>query len=107
VVLDAGEQVVEVGAGELPVERRAGGLPVVLEGDDAVGDGVEVVEVVGGQDLALDDREVDLDLVEPRCVDGQVHELAVGQALAIRSMEAWPRCEEPLSATKNTRRAEA
>jgi hypothetical protein len=59
--VDAGEQVVEVGAGELPVERGAGGLPVVLEGDDAVGDDVEVVQVVGGQDLALDDREVDLD----------------------------------------------
>src|SRR2546425_2033568 len=32
--------------------------------------------------------------------------VAVGQALAIRSTEAWPRCEEPLSTIQHTRRAE-
>jgi hypothetical protein len=48
VVGDAGEQGVDVGAGELPVEGCAGVLPVVLEVEEAVGEGVEVVEVVGG-----------------------------------------------------------
>src|SRR6266545_4518876 len=32
---------------------------------------------------------------------------ALGQAAAIRSIEAWPRWDDPLSATQNTRRAEA
>jgi hypothetical protein len=31
--------------------------------------------------------------------------VAVGHALAMRSMDAWPRWEEPLSTTQNTRRA--
>ena len=31
--------------------------------------------------------------------------MAVGHALRMRSMAAWPRCEEPLSTTQNTRRA--
>src|SRR5690606_17963998 len=44
------------------------------EGQEPVGDRVEVVEVVGGKDLALDGREVDLDLVEPGGVHGQVHQ---------------------------------
>ena len=51
--VDTGEQIVEVSA----VEGGAGGLPVVLEGDPGVGDGDEVVEVVGSQDLALDAGE--------------------------------------------------
>lgn len=38
---------------------------------------------------------------------GRCTSLAVGQALAIRLTEACPRWDEPLSATKNTRRAEA
>ena len=50
----------------------------VLEGGEAVGDLVEVGEVVGGDDFALDDREDDLDLVQPGGVDGQVDEPQVG-----------------------------
>ena len=79
----------------------------VFEGGDPVGELVEVGEVVGGEDLALDDGEVDLDLVEPGGVDGQVDQAAFGQRLASRSIAAWPRWEEPLSTTQNTRRAEA
>src|SRR3712207_7970991 len=46
--------------------KRLGDLFVAfLEGKQAFGQGVEVGEVVGGQYLALDHREVDLDLIEP------------------------------------------
>ncbi len=38
---------------------------------------------------------------------GRCTRTAFGQAAAIRSMDAWPRWEDPLSATQNTRRAEA
>ena len=38
---------------------------------------------------------------------GRCTNSAVGQAVCIRSTEAAPACEEPLSTTQNTRRAEA
>jgi hypothetical protein len=56
---EAGRKAVEVFAGELPVERP-GGVVVVFEGEDLLGGAVEVAEVVGGEELALDDGEVDL-----------------------------------------------
>lgn len=43
-----------------------------LEAGQALLDHVEVGEVVGGQYFSLDDREVDLDLVEPGSVDRRV-----------------------------------
>ena len=67
----------------------------------------EVAEVVGRNDFTLDDGEVDLHLIKPGGVDGQVDSRRVGQRSSSRSMEAWPRWEEPLSTTQNTRRAEA
>jgi hypothetical protein len=50
---------------------------VVLERLDAGGERVEIGEVVGGQRLALQDRERDLDLVQPRGVDRQVDQARV------------------------------
>jgi hypothetical protein len=44
---------------------------VVFEGEDLGGELVQVLEVVGGEQLAVDDREVDLDLVQPGG-DGEV-----------------------------------
>ena len=57
---DASQELVEVGAGELPVERPGGCVVVPFEGEDLLGEAVEVAEVVGGEQLALDDGEVDL-----------------------------------------------
>jgi hypothetical protein len=34
---------------------------VLLEGEDLLGQAVQVAEVVGGEELALDDGEVDFD----------------------------------------------
>ena len=69
-------------AGELPFEGGGGLLVAPLEGGQAVFDVVEIGEVVGGEDLALDDGVVDLDLVEPGGVDGQLDQGGVGPALA-------------------------
>jgi len=55
---------------------------VVLEGLQPCFYLGEAAEVVRGQDFALDDREVDLDLVEPGSVDGQVNQ-AQGGPLAL------------------------
>lgn len=51
----------EVGAVELPLEGGGGFLVASFEGEESGGDVVEVGEVVGAEDLALDDGEVDLD----------------------------------------------
>lgn len=39
---------------------------------------VEICDIVGIEDLALDDGEIDLDLVEPACMNGQMDEVGVG-----------------------------
>jgi len=58
---DAGEQGVQVVGGELPLERGGDLGVVVLEVEQSLLDLCEIGEVVGGQHLALDDGEVDLD----------------------------------------------
>ena len=60
VLPDACQEAVEVGTGELPAEGPGGGVVVLLEGEDLGGELIEVLEVVGGEELALDDGEVDL-----------------------------------------------
>jgi len=56
---------VEVVAGELPSEGRGDLFVAAAEGQELRLERVEVGEVVGGDDFALDDGEVDLGLVEP------------------------------------------
>ena len=65
---------VEVGAGELPLEGRSDLFVAAAEREQALLERVEVGDVVGGEDLALHDGEVDLGLVEPAGVDGGVDE---------------------------------
>ena len=48
---DAGQELVEVGAGESPGEGPGLGVVVVLEGEDLLGEVVQVVEVVGVRSL--------------------------------------------------------
>lgn len=57
---EAGQELVQVGAGESPVEWAGRGVVVLFEGEDLRGEAVEVSEVVGGEQFALDDGEVDL-----------------------------------------------
>ena len=59
------DQRVEFDAGELPFERPRDALEVALEVREPLGDRLQAREVVWRERLALDDREVDLDLVEP------------------------------------------
>src|SRR4029450_8104767 len=131
-LVESPKQVVQVGSGEAPVERHRGLLIAALEGQQPMGHLAQVGEVVGVQHLALHDREVDLDLVEPGGVDRQGGQgqggagagqgggrgrgaggggggtrCRLGQRPCSRSTEAGPRWEEPLSTTQNTRSAEA
>ena len=65
VSVEPGQQIVQVGGGEPPLEWLCRGVVAVFECSEPVPDLVEVREVVGRDNLALDDREEDLDLVRP------------------------------------------
>jgi hypothetical protein len=91
---------VELGAGEGPLERFGDGAVVLAEVHQLAGEFGEGREVVRCQGLALDDREVDLDLVQPGGVPGRWISLAFGYALAIRLTEVFPAWLEPLSTTQ-------
>lgn len=71
--LDSCHEVGEVLACECPMERRSGLLVVGLKAKQAILNFGERGEIVGGEHLALDDREVDLDLVEPAGMNWGVH----------------------------------
>jgi hypothetical protein len=48
---EAGQELVEAGVDELPVERPGGGVVVLLEGEDLLGEAVQVPEVIGVSSL--------------------------------------------------------
>src|SRR5574337_1849428 len=74
-------QVSEIGPGELPHEGPGDALVVLLEAQQSHLDLREGREVVGREHLALHDREVDFDLVEPTGMDRAVygHEGRIGR----------------------------
>ena len=71
--VDLGEQALQVLAGELPLEWACGGAVVILEAQQAILDFSEGREVIGREHLALNDREVHLDLVQPTGVHRRMH----------------------------------
>ena len=75
---EAREELVEIMAGELPGKRLGDSLVTLLEGKKSFGQNIEVGEVIWSEKLALNHREVDLDLVEPGSVSRKVDEAQVG-----------------------------
>ena len=63
---------------ELPFERAGRRFPVVLKIEEPLGEGIEIGKVIGRKHLALDNREVDLDLIEPP----GVHHVLFGNSAA-------------------------
>ena len=96
----------EIGAREGPLEGSGGLFVALLEGEEAIFDFVERAEVVGGEDLSLDDREVDFDLVEPARMYGVWTSTIEGQVARRRLQAFSPRWDEPLSVIQKTRRAD-
>ena len=72
------EEFVEVVASELPFEGLSRSCPVVLKVQKALGDSVEIGKIIGCQDLPLDDREIDFDLIEPTGMNRRMHERQAG-----------------------------
>ena len=68
------EKFVQVGAGEGPLKGSGGLLVVVLEGEQTLLEFGEEGEVIGSEDLALNDGEIDFDLIEPAGLDRGVDE---------------------------------
>jgi hypothetical protein len=104
--VEAGEEFVQVGAGEGPLKWTGGLLVVVLEGQQALLESGEGGEVIGGEDLTLDDGEIDLNLVEQLAWTGVWTSTIEGHAARRRLAAFSPRWEEPLSVIQKTRRAE-
>src|SRR5215204_2284628 len=72
------KQAVEIIAREGPLEGLGGLLVVLLEPHQLFSKRGEVRKIVGRQQLALDDGEIDLDLVEPTGVDRSMDEDDIG-----------------------------
>ena len=79
---DAGEKGKKVAPSEGPPKGLGDALVALLESEQAVLELGQRTEVVRSQNLALDDREVDLDLVEPARMDRGVNQDEVGPAAA-------------------------
>ena len=75
------EEFGKVVTGEFPFEGPRCGLPVILKIQEAFGDGVEIRKIIGCEDLALDNGEVDFDLVEPTRTSWGMHEGQAGIAI--------------------------
>lgn len=63
----------KIATSEFPLKGLRNRFVVGLESQQSVLDGGQRREVVGGKDLALDDGEVDLDLIEPTGMNGTMH----------------------------------
>jgi len=65
-----GEQGGQVASGEFPFEGFGRRFPIILKIEQALGECLQAGEVVGRENLPLNDGKVDFDLVEPTGVDG-------------------------------------
>ena len=72
------KQDIEIAAGEGPLEGLGGLLVALLEAHQLVTKRGEVRKIVGREELALDNGEIDLYLVEPAGVDRGVNEDDIG-----------------------------
>jgi hypothetical protein len=75
------DEFVQINAGELPFKGFGDKLVMTLETLEALGQHSQGVEVVLREHFSLNDRQVDLDLVEPTGVDGAMDHPEVGVAV--------------------------
>ena len=67
------DEIVEIFARELPLKRLGNLLVVASEPVQPLFESLKRGEVIGCEGLALEDGEIDLDLIEPACVHGGVN----------------------------------
>lgn len=78
----ASQDAMQIEPGEAPLEWRGDGAVVLPEGEEPGLELGERGEVVGVEHLALDDREVDLRLVQPTRMHGRMDDADRWPALA-------------------------
>ena len=76
------EQLSQIATGEAPFEGLRDLLIMLLKSENSLGSRVEGREIIRGERFALEDREVDLDLVEPARMDGQMDQDEIGPLCA-------------------------
>lgn len=86
-LVDAFHEALKILPRELPLGGTGNLFIVVLEAQDSLLEFLKGSEVVGSEDLALEDREVDLDLVEPTGMYGCVYQHEVGPS-ALETLDA-------------------
>src|ERR1700674_1044990 len=74
-------------AGERPAKRSSGEVPEADEAKDRAAQLANAIEAAVLEHAALEDREPDLDLVDPGRVNRRVHEM---KAAAVPAVEARP-----------------
>src|SRR6266478_2988318 len=84
------EEAFEIAASEFPLEWAGNSSVVLFESQEPLFHFGERGEVIGGEHLALDDREVDLDLIEPTGVHRSVDRGDRGPPLAHAVSAALP-----------------
>ncbi|HUE81295.1 MAG TPA: hypothetical protein VMM84_04205 [Pyrinomonadaceae bacterium] len=77
-LVESGQQSNKIFAGESPAKGRSGLFIVLLESQQSLLEMVQGGEVIGSEHFSLDDREIDLDLIEPTSMDRRVHEMGIG-----------------------------
>src|SRR5712691_4449081 len=70
---ESGEQRGQILSRKRPFERARSSVVVVLKAEQCGLKSGEISEIARGQHLALDDREIDLDLIQPTGVNGGEH----------------------------------
>ena len=68
----------EIPSREPPFERLGDGFVMSLESQQAFCELLQGREIVWREDLSLEDREINLDLIEPTGMDGPLNEHQVG-----------------------------
>jgi hypothetical protein len=82
---------VKIAAGEGPLDQRGGPFIVALESEEALFEFSQRREIVGCENLPLNDGEIDLDWVEPTGMDRGVDEDGIGPLNSLsRSRECPP-----------------
>ncbi len=89
----ASHEAVQISARELSLEGLGELLVVFLDADDTGGDGVLGREVGRSERFALEDGEVDLDLVDPAGVLGQMYEGEARMEIFLTTLpKSWAQC---------------
>ncbi len=100
------KEFVEVAANELPLKRSRGRFVMLLEAEETILELGEGTEVVRGEHLALDNGEIDLDLVEPAGVNRSMDRDEGGPMLRQAGDAPLSAVGGTLSMIQNRRRAE-